>query len=102
MKASLYFILILFLILYLLSRRQQLRTDRVIRVSIRYFMLWIGIVLLELAILFMFPGSWGQALLPLFFVLVCSLLLYRKKREKLIFTTYILLLMCLLSLVSVV
>ena len=101
-KALLSFILVFLFILYLLRRRRELTGVKAVRVSVRYLILWLGIVLLELGIIFMFPGSWILALVPLILVFSLSLLVYRKKKEKLTFTTRVLLLMFLLSLASLV
>ena len=101
-KALLYYILIFLLILYLLRKREALRAGTLLRVSIRYLFLWLGMVVLELAILFLFPQSWVFALSPLILVSLASLLTYRRKKEKRSFTLSLLFLMLLLSLISVV
>ena len=101
-KALLYYILIFLLILYMLRKREALLAGRLLRVSLRYLFLWLGIVLLELSILFLFPQSWGFALLPLILVSLASLLTYRRKKEKRSFTLSLLFLMFLLSLISLI
>jgi hypothetical protein len=101
-KAVLYFLLLFLLILFLLKRRGTLQTGKVLRLSIRYLFLWLGMVVLELLILFLFPQSWGAALLPLILVLLLSLLFYRRKKEDRNFTLALLILMFLLSIISAV
>ncbi|MGW8317052.1 MAG: ComEA family DNA-binding protein [Bacteroidales bacterium] len=101
-RALLYFALIFLLILYLLRKRGALTPKKLIGVSLRYLFLWIGMVLLELAVLFLWPGSWSLALLPVIIVFIPALILYRGNRERLTFTSYIVLLMLLISFFSVV
>jgi len=100
-KSLLYFIPVCLLILIMLKRKEDLRAGKVIAVSLRYLFLWLGLVLLELIILFLFPHSWVLALFPLFIVLAATLIIYRHNRVKRNFTFYILLLMLLLSFISV-
>ena len=101
-KALLYYALILTLILILLKRDHALRLKTILRISCRYLFLWLGIVLLELIILFLFPHSGLKALIPLALIIALSMVIYRKNREKLQFTLMILGLFALISLVSIV
>lgn len=101
-RALLYFLLLFLLILFLLKRRGTLETGKVLRLSLRYLFLWLGMVVLELFILFLFPQSWGAALLPLILVILVALLFYRRRKEDRSFTLALLFLMLLLSIISVV
>jgi hypothetical protein len=100
-KALLYYVLIFLLIVYLLNRRDDLRTTTLLRISLRYLFLWLGLVILELILLFLFPQSWGLALLPVLISMVAAIIIYRRRREKRNFTLSIVSLMFLVSLISV-
>jgi len=101
-KAMLYFGIIFLIILYFLRRKQQLNRSTILKVFLRYLFLWLGIVILEMAILFLFPQYWIYSLMPMVLVILFSLLRTRIKKEKGNFAIYILTLMLLIILISVI
>lgn len=102
LKALLHFILIFLFILYLLRKRETIKAGSLTKLSLRYLFLWLGLVILELVLLFLFPHSRALAFLPLLLFTILTLLVYRRKREKRNFTLQVLLVFLLLSLVSVI
>jgi hypothetical protein len=101
-RASIFFSFIFFIVYLLLIRKYNQTIKKTLILFVRYLLLWVVIVLLGLFMVFIGEQAFNYGLILSGILILTHLIIYRRRKEKLIRSLVLISLMCVLLLMSLI